>query len=278
MIVTFRDQTNILVRVNLEGIIEIPISEEDSLAQSKTMSDELNQPRSLKDYMYPTRTSQPSCIILPATADKFELKASTIHMLPVFRGVDAENPYHHVGDFKDICGILKFNQMTEETLKLCMFPFSLKEKAKSWLYALRPQSIRTWEELTKEFFKKFFPNHKTATIRQSINSYVQLDGETLSKYLERFIDLLLQCPHHGFEQWRLSTILYEGLDFATRTLVESMCNGEYTDKSADESWAFMHEVSEKTQQWETIREPRKTANRTGVHKIESDFEMRKSHL
>ncbi|XP_026378301.1 uncharacterized protein LOC113272716 [Papaver somniferum] len=87
-----------------------------------------------------------------------------------------------------------------------------------------------------------------------------------------FKDLLLQCPHHGFEQWRLSTILYEGLDFATRTLVESMCNGEFTDKSADESWAFLHEVSEKTQQWESDRAPRKSTIRGNVHKIESDFE------
>ncbi|XP_026417409.1 uncharacterized protein LOC113312894 [Papaver somniferum] len=167
---------------------------------------------------------------------------------------------------------LRFNQLKEESLKLRLFPFSLKEKAKSWIYALRPQSIRTWDELTKEFFKKFFPNHKTATIRQDINSFVQLDSETLSKYLERFYDLLLQCPHHGLEQWRLSTILYEGLDFATRTMFEAMCNGEFTDKSAGESWAFLHEFSAKTQQWESVREPKKSTKMGSVHKIESVFE------
>ncbi|XP_026450681.1 uncharacterized protein LOC113350774 [Papaver somniferum] len=121
-------------------------------------------------------------------------------MLPVFRGVDAENPYHHVRDFEDICGNLRFNQMPEESLKLRLFPFSLKEKAKSWLHALQPQSIRTWdswEDLTKEFFKKIFPNHKTATIRQ---------------------------------------------------------------------------IAEKTQQWESIREPKKTGPVANVHRIESDFE------
>ncbi|XP_026378441.1 uncharacterized protein LOC113272863 [Papaver somniferum] len=56
-------------------------------------------------------------------------------------------------------------------------------------------------------------------------------------------------------------------------MVGSMCNSEFTDKSDDESWAFLHEVAEKTQQWETIREPRKTVNRTGIHRIESDFEI-----
>ncbi|XP_026396037.1 uncharacterized protein LOC113290669 [Papaver somniferum] len=187
------------------------------------MGEELNQDRSIKEYMYPTRESQPSCIILPADAGRFELKASTIHMLPVFRGVDAENPYHHVRDFEDICGTLRFNQMPEESLKLRLFPFSLKEKAKSWMYALEPQSVRTWDELTKEFFKKFFPNHKTATFRQSLN-------------------------------------------------VESMCNGLFIDKSANEAWTFLIKVAEKTQQWESISEPKKTAPVDNVRRIESNFE------
>ncbi|XP_026419791.1 uncharacterized protein LOC113315749 [Papaver somniferum] len=202
------------------------------------MGEELNQPRSLKDYMYPTRASQPSCIILPADDGQFELKASTIHMLPVFRGVDAENPYHHVRDFEDICGTLRFNQMSEESLKLRLFLFSLKEKAKSWLRALQPQSIRTWDDLTKEFIKKFFPNHKTATICQSLDGFVQL----------------------------------EGLVVRTRTIVESMCNDAFIDKSVDETWTFLIEVAEKTQQWESIFEPKKTTPVANVHKIKSDFE------
>ncbi|XP_026396815.1 uncharacterized protein LOC113291504 [Papaver somniferum] len=195
-------------------------------------------PRSLKDYVYPTRASHPSCIVLPETASQFELKASKIYMLPVFRGVHVENPYHHVREFEEICGTLRFTQMPEESLKLRLFPLSLKEKAKSWLYALQPQSIRTRDDLMKEFFRKFFPNHKTATICQSLNGFVQL----------------------------------EGLDVPTRTTVESMCNGLFIDKSVDESWTFLIEIAEKTQQWESIREPRKTSPVADVYRIESDFE------
>lgn len=55
MIVSFRDQTNRLVRINQEDIVEIPIASVnepvDSLDQTETMGEELNQPRSLKDYM-----------------------------------------------------------------------------------------------------------------------------------------------------------------------------------------------------------------------------------
>ena len=42
-------------------------------------------PRALKDYMYPSRTSQPSCIELPPTyANHFEIKPGVINMLPKF--------------------------------------------------------------------------------------------------------------------------------------------------------------------------------------------------
>ncbi|XP_026410843.1 uncharacterized protein LOC113306070 [Papaver somniferum] len=51
-----------------------------------------------------------------------------------------------------------------------------------------------------------------------------------------------------------------------------MCNGEFTDESADESWTFLHEVAEKTQQWESDRAPRKSTIRGNVRKIEYDFE------
>ena len=52
-------------------------------------------------------------------------------MLSVFRVLDQENPYQHVMEFEDICGAMKINHMTEDALKLRLFPFSLKEKAKA---------------------------------------------------------------------------------------------------------------------------------------------------
>ena len=94
------------------------------------------QPMTLREYMYPTRSTQPSCIVIPTTNASFELKSGLIQMLPIFRGVENENPYQHVREFEEICGTMKYNHMSEEALKLRLFPFSLKGKAKAWLYAL----------------------------------------------------------------------------------------------------------------------------------------------
>ena len=78
-----------------------------------------------------------------------------------------------------------------------------------------------------------------------INQFRQLEGESLWQYLDRFKDLLNQCPHHDVEIWRLAQIIYEGLNLAMRTMVESMCGGEFTNNDANSAWAFLVEVSKK---------------------------------
>jgi len=86
----------------------------------------------------------------------FEIKSSMIQMLSVFRRLANENPYQHIKKFEDICGTMKYNQMTEESLKLRIFPFFLKEKAKAWLLSLQPGSVSTWIGLHETFYRKFY--------------------------------------------------------------------------------------------------------------------------
>jgi hypothetical protein len=47
------------------------------------------------------------------------------------------------------------------TIRLKLFPFSLKDKAKTWLQNLRSGSIRAWDEMQQQFLKKFFSSHRT---------------------------------------------------------------------------------------------------------------------
>ncbi|XP_026459353.1 uncharacterized protein LOC113360014 [Papaver somniferum] len=228
--------------------------------------------KSLRDYMYPTRVSQPSCIVLPATTTTYEIRTNTLQDLPKFYGKENENPYYHIRYFEELCGTVKIKNLSDEYLKLRLFPFSLNDKAKYWLDALAHSSVRTWEYMTKLFLKKNFPRHKTSAIRQKLNIFVKQQGESLYGYLERFHDLLLQCPHHGFDTPRLMLILYEGLDHKTMTTVESLCAGNFQDKSAEEGYAFLQEVAEKTQEWDAKEPVRSISNSKGAHRVVIQFD------
>ena len=125
-----------------------------------------------------------------------------------------------------------------------MFPFSLKDKAKAWLNSLEVGSISTWEVLVKKFLNKYFPIHKTIALRREINVFVQIYGENFNECWERWKDLLLKCPHHGFEKWQLVQYFYQALTPHFRAMVDATCGGSLMCKSDIEVWEFFEHLSE----------------------------------
>lgn len=119
-----------------------------------------NHVKTLNEYLHPARTAVPSCIIFNPNAPNHEFKPGMIQLLPTFHGLENENPYVHVREFEEAVATFYSRPDVASIMRLKFFPFSLKDKAKSWLYSLRTKSIGTWEEMTTLFFNKFFPNHK----------------------------------------------------------------------------------------------------------------------
>ena len=59
---------------------------------------------------------------------------------------------------------------------------------------------------------------------------------------ERLKDLLLSCPHHGFEKWRTISFFYDEITSKTKKLVETTCNRESMDKNEDEAEEYFEMV------------------------------------
>nr|DAD45576.1 TPA_asm: hypothetical protein HUJ06_003806 [Nelumbo nucifera] len=95
-----------------------------------------NPIRSLKDYLHPTRTTTPSCIMFLPNTPQFEFKPGMIQLLPSFHGLDNENPYVNIREFEEVVATFRSRADTTDTVRLKIFPFSVKDKAKSWLYSL----------------------------------------------------------------------------------------------------------------------------------------------
>ena len=100
-------------------------------------NNENNRVRTLRDHMNPIRTSAPSCIVFPPDASPFNFKPDIIQLLPSFRGLDLKNPYLHLREFKKVYNIYNDLKCSMNTIRLKLFPFSLKDKAKTWLQNLR---------------------------------------------------------------------------------------------------------------------------------------------
>ena len=105
---------------------------------------EANPPCSLREYFTPSSYTYSPCIQAPPVeATQYEIKSSIIQMLPSFYGLSNEDPYKHLDEFLEICSTVKIQNFSDDALRLKLFPFSLKDKAKHWLNSLDSITIST---------------------------------------------------------------------------------------------------------------------------------------
>ncbi|KAL5565633.1 hypothetical protein UlMin_028797 [Ulmus minor] len=158
------------------------------------------------------------------------------------------------------------NGVTDDILKLKLFPYSLRDRARAWLNSLPSDSITTWNDLAEKFLMKYFPPTKNAKLRNDITSFQQLEGESLYETWERYKELLRRCPHHGIPFWIQMETFYNGLNAQTRTIVDAASNGALMSKTYNEAYALLERMASNNYQWPTERVPagRRVA---GVHEV-----------
>jgi hypothetical protein len=101
-------------------------------------------------------------------------------MLPLFYGLSTEDPYKHLDEFIEIYSTIRWQNFLEDALRMRLFPFSLKDKAKYWLNSLETNSITSWAQMQHEFLKKYFTIGKTNQIRKSHNWFFANRRRTIS--------------------------------------------------------------------------------------------------
>ncbi|EOY09066.1 Uncharacterized protein TCM_024420 [Theobroma cacao] len=178
---------------------------------SKTMADQQEEEtKPLRDYAVRQLQNLHSSIRRPLIqANIFEIKPSIIQMIQTvvqFGGLPNDDPNAHIVNFLEICDTFKANGVTDDAIRLRLFPFSLRDKAKSWSNSLLASSINTWDDLAKKFLAKFFPPAKT-----TIDAAVV--GALMSKSIDKAYDLLEEIESNNY-QWpseRLGTRKIAGM-------------------------------------------------------------------
>ena len=57
-------------------------------------------------------------------------------LLPTFHGMEREYPYSYIREFGEVCNTFKEKTATMDLMRLKLFPFTLKDKAKIWIDSL----------------------------------------------------------------------------------------------------------------------------------------------
>jgi len=138
---------------------------------------------------------------------------------------------------------LKLNGVSTYAIRLRLFLFPFRDKARAWLHSLPPGCIMTWDDLTKIFLTKFLPPSKTASLRNQITTIFQKEDEMLHEARERFEDLLQLCPHHGLQRWMIVQTFYNGVAQPLRSTIIVVGWGTFMNKTEDELHNLIEEMT-----------------------------------
>ena len=75
--------------------------------------------------------------------------------------------------------MFRVNGVLDNAIRLRLFSFSLKDKAKAWLNSLPTWLITNWATLAQKFLTKYFPPVKTIKVCNDITNFMQYDQESM---------------------------------------------------------------------------------------------------
>nr|GEY40022.1 reverse transcriptase domain-containing protein [Tanacetum cinerariifolium] len=180
----------------------------------------------------PTEGYEDAIAIPEIAANNFELKHGLINLVKnkQFFRHDKEDPHAHIRYFNKITSTMRVPNVPSSSIKLMLFPFSLKGAAWIWLEKEPPRSILTWDDLVTKFINMFFPPSKTTNLRNEITRFQQRFDESFFEAWDRFDDLLRACPHHRFSELHQLDTFYNALNVNDQDSLNSAAGGKFLDK------------------------------------------------
>ncbi|RVW78426.1 hypothetical protein CK203_051430 [Vitis vinifera] len=228
-------------------------------------------------------TSYECTIMYSAPTEQLVIRPHIVPLLPTFHGMESENPYAHIKEFEDVCNTFRDGGASINLMRLKLFPFTLKDKAKIWLNSLRPRSICSWTDLQVEFLKKFFPTHRTNSLKRQTSNFLAKENEKFYECWERYMEAINACPHHGFDTWLLVSYFYDGMSSSMKQLLETMCGGDFMSKNPEEAMDFLSYVAEVSRGWDEPNrgevgkmksQPNNLHAKAGMYTLNEDVEMK----
>nr|GEW27360.1 reverse transcriptase domain-containing protein [Tanacetum cinerariifolium] len=92
---------------------------------------------------------------------------------------------------------IKVNGVTNDALRLYLFPHSLTHHATDWLDHFPRNSIHTFEQMAKMFLGKYFSPSMVTKLRNEITNFRQRPDESLFKACKRYKLSIDRFPNHN---------------------------------------------------------------------------------
>jgi hypothetical protein len=116
-------------------------------------------------------------------ANFYEIKPALLNLVmkKKFSGTSSDDAAAHLNNFVELCEMQKYKDVDGNIIKLKLFPFSLRGRAKDWLLSLPRNSIDSWDKCEDAFIGKYYPPAKIIAFRSDIMKFRQFDNEHVAQ-------------------------------------------------------------------------------------------------
>jgi hypothetical protein len=148
-------------------------------------------------------------IVPPAPeATFYEIKPALLNLVmkEQLSCVSTDDATAHLNNFFELCEMQKCRDVDGDIIKLKLFPFSLRGRAKEWLLSLPRNSIASWVKCKDAFIGIYYPPAKIISLRSDIMNFKQFDNEHVGQAWDRMKSLIKNCPTHRLTTWMIIQI------------------------------------------------------------------------
>nr|GEW49065.1 reverse transcriptase domain-containing protein [Tanacetum cinerariifolium] len=133
-----------------------------------------------------------------------------VHNSFQFHGLSGDDANKHLDKFLHVTQSIKVNGVTDDALRLYLFPHSLTRNA-----------INTFEQMAKMFLGKYFPPSMVTKLKNEIINYRERPDESLFEAWEHYNLSIDRCPNHNMLPVTQIDTFYNGLTLRHRDTINA---------------------------------------------------------
>ena len=124
---------------------------------------------------------------MATSAESYEINAALLNLVmkEQHSSLPSEDVASHLNTFVQLCDMQKKKGVDNDIVKLKLFPFSLRDRAKMWFPSLPKNSIDSWNKCKDAFISKYFPPTKIISLRNDIMNFNKLDHGHVAQSWDR---------------------------------------------------------------------------------------------
>nr|GEV67879.1 reverse transcriptase domain-containing protein [Tanacetum cinerariifolium] len=187
-------------------------------------------------------------------ATNFGLKNDMIQQVQnscQFHGLPGDDATKHLEKFLHVTQSIKVNGVTDDALRLYLFPHSLTYHATAWFNRLPRNSINTFEQMAKMFLGKYFPPSMVTKLRNEITNFRQRPDESLFKALECYKLSINQCPNHNMLPITQIDTFYNRLTLRHRDTINAAAGGTFMKRRPKECYDLIENMTAHHNDWDS---------------------------